>query len=286
MSAYLLITPAVIVLGGFVIAPIIYAFYLSLFRYDLLDPAATRFVGLGNFVRAWQDPVFWIALKNILIYALGVVPTQVVVALILALMVNTGVRGQGFFRAVYFIPTVTSSVATSHMFLYIYSNTGLLNWLARGMGLPTYNWMQDARTALPAIMAMNIWSTVGQLMVVFLAGLQEVPESLYEAAKVDGATYWRRFRHVTLPLIKPATMFTVIMSVIGTLQVFDQMYLMSGGLGGPNNATMTMVLYIWRNAMGGYFRMGYGAALAVVLFVVIMVLTAVQKRWFGEEVQS
>lgn len=284
-AGYLFLLPACLILGIFVVAPLFYAAYLSLLKYNLLRPQEIRFVGLANYVQAWHDPVFWIALRNIFVYAAGVVPTQMVIALFLGLLVGSGLRFQGFFRVVYFVPTVTSSVVVSYMFLYLYANTGLLNHILAFFHLPTREWMNNTSTALPAIMAMNVWSTVGQYMVIFLAGLQEVPQSFYEAAMIDGAGWWQRLRYITLPLLRPTTLFIGVMSVIGTLQVFDQMYLMTDGNGGPLNSTMTMVLYIWKWAFGGYFNMGYAAALSVLLFLIILVLTIIQKRWFGEEVQ-
>ncbi len=285
VTGYVFLVPALIILGTFVIAPILYAGYLSFFRYDILSPQNTAFIGFENYLEAFRDPVFIKSVKNVIFYAAGVVPTQMVIALMLGLAVTSGVKGQNFFRVAYFIPTVTSSVVVSIMFLYIYSTTGLLNHILGWFGIPPHNWMEDVRTALPSIMAMNVWSTVGQYMVIFSAGLNDIPDVFYEAAKVDGATYWQRFRHITLPLLKPTTLFISTMSIIGTLQLFDQAYLMTDGNGGPNDATMTVVLYIYKNAFGGYFRMGYASAISVLLLLLILVLTLIQKKWFGEEVQ-
>lgn len=285
LAAYIFLIPALVVLGTFFVGPLLYAVYLSFFNYDILSPETAQFIGLGNFKEAFKDPVFIKAAKNVLIYAAGVVPTQMVIALILALLVTSGVRGQSIFRVAYFIPTVTSSVVVSIMFLYIYSTGGLLNSLLGWFGIPPTNWMENVKTALPSIMMMNVWSTVGQYMVLFTAGLSDIPDSFYEAAKVDGASYWQRLRFITLPLLKPTTLFVSTMSVIGTLQLFDQAYLMTNGQGGPADSTMTVVLYVYKNAFGGYFRMGYASALAVILLVAILILTYLQKRWFGEEVR-
>lgn len=284
-TAYLFLVPTLVVLGTFIIGPVLYAIYLSAFNYDILSPETAKFIGLGNFKEALRDPVFLRAVKNVLIYAAGVVPTQMVIALLLALLVTAGVKGQNLFRVAYFIPTVTSSVVVSIMFLYIYSTGGLLNHILGWFGIPPTNWMENAHTALPSIMMMNVWSTVGQYMVIFTAGLNDIPDTFYEAATVDGAGYWKRLRYITLPLLRPTTLFVSTMSIIGTLQLFDQAYLMTNGQGGPADATMTVVLYIYKNAFGGYFRMGYASALAVLLFLVILGLTYVQKRWFGEEVR-
>lgn len=285
VTAYVFLVPTLMILGIFVFAPVFYAIYLSFFDYDILAPQNSRFVGLGNYLEAFQDPVFKKAVKNVIYYASVVVPTQMVLAFLLALGVTSGTRFQNFFRVAYFIPTVTSSVVISHMFLYIYSTTGLLNHVLGWFGIPPHNWMEDVRTALPAIMAMNIWTTAGQYMVIFTAGLNDIPEEYYEAAKVDGATYWQRLWYITLPLLRPVTLFVSMMSVIGTLQLFDQPYLMTNGQGGPADATMTVMLYIYKNAFGGYFRMGYASALSVLLFLLILVLSIIQRKWFGQEVQ-
>lgn len=286
VTGYLFVLPAMMILGIFLIGPLLYQFYLSLFDYDLLAPMNARFVGLGNYVEALtKDPLVWRALRNILIYAAGVIPTQMVIALGLALMVNAPIRGKTFFRGAFFLPTVTSVVVVSFIFLYIFASNGLLNYILSPLGLEPRNWMEDPRTALPAIMATAIWSTVGQFMVINLAGLQEIPDHLYEAAAIDGATSWQRFRFVTWPLLRPVTFFIATMSIIGTLQVFDQMYLMTNGEGGPADSTMTMVLYIYKNVFGGYFRVGYGSALAVILFLIILILTLFQRRFFGQEIQ-
>jgi multiple sugar transport system permease protein len=241
---------------------------------------------MGNYVEALtRDPVVVRSLKNIFLYAAGVVPTQMLIALGLSLMVNGPLRGKAFFRTSFFLPTVTSVVVVSFIFLYIYATNGLLNQFLAPLGIEPRNWMQNPKTALPAIMATAVWSTVGQYFVINLAGLQEIPSTYYEAAAVDGATGWHKFRYITWPLLQPTTFFIATMSIIGTLQVFDQMYLMTGGEGGPANATMTMLLYIYKNVFGGYFRVGYGSALAVILFVIILVLTLLQRRFFGKEVQ-
>lgn len=286
VTAYLFMLPALVILGVFLIGPLLYQVYLSLFDYDILAPQNSHFVGLGNYVEALtRDPLVWRSLRNIFLYAGGVVPTQMVIALGLSLLVNARIRGKTFFRTAFFLPTVTSVVVVSFIFLYIYASNGLLNYFLTPLGIPARNWMQDPRTALPAIMATAIWSTVGQFMVINLAGLQEIPEHLYEAASIDGATPWQQFRFVSWPLLRPTTFFIATMSIIGTLQVFDQMYLMTNGEGGPANSTMTMVLYIYKNVFGGYFRVGYGSALAVILFLIILVLTLLQRRFFGQEVQ-
>jgi multiple sugar transport system permease protein len=239
-------------------------------------------VGIDNYVRMFQDERFQKALWNTSIYSLGVVPTQVCIALLLALIVDGKVRGRTFFRVSYFLPTVTSTVAVSVMFLNLFKKDGVVNQFLGLFGIEGRSWLLDVDFALPSIMLMAVWTTVGQFMVIYLAGLQDIPQELYEAAEVDGAGPFRRFWHITLPLLKPTTFFIVIMSIIGTFQVFDQMYVVSKGEGGPLDATLTVVLYLY-NVAFKEFEMGYASAMAFFLFFIILILTLIQQKFFGEE---
>jgi multiple sugar transport system permease protein len=208
-----------------------------------------------------------------------VVPAQTLLALLLAVTLNAGIRGKNVWRIIYFLPTITSSTVLTLIFMWIYNTNGLLNHFLQAMSLPTYNWLGDPAMALKGIMLMNIWSTAPFFMVIYLAALQEVPQSLYEAAQIDGATAWEQFLFITLPLLKPVTFFVVAMGLIGTFQLFDQSYIFSNGSGGPNNATLTLVLliyqYVFRN-----LQMGYAAAIAFLLAMVIISVTLVQQRLF------
>lgn len=275
IAGYTFMAPVLLLYGGFFVWPVIYAFLLSFQDYDLLG-GFRGWVGVKNYVLLAGDSVFKRAVYNTVYYSMGVVPTQVALALIVAVILDMDLRGRTFFRVAYYLPTVTSSVVISMIFLQIYSNRGLFNYFLGLFHLPGHDWLNNVHTALPSIMAMNVWSTIGTLMVIYLSALQTIPEELYEASRVDGASAWVQFRRITIPLIIPTTFFAVVMSIIGTFQVFDQVFIMTNGDGGPLNSTMTLMLYLYKNAFGGYNRMGYAAAVAFFLFAVIMLLTLVQ----------
>jgi multiple sugar transport system permease protein len=274
--------PTILVLGTFVVLPILYAVFLSLQKVRLLGGIEYEFIGFRNFTRLAEDERVWIALRNTAQYVAIVVPTQTVLALILAVTLNSGIRGKNWWRILYFLPTVTSSAVLTLIFMWIYNTDGLLNDFLAFVGLPTYNWLGDPAVALKGIMIMNIWSTAPFFMVIYLAALQDIPKTLYEAAELDGANGWKQFIHITLPLLKPVTFFVVAVGVIGTFQLFDQSYIFSGGTGGPNNATLTVVLLIYQ-AVFRNLQMGYAAAIAFLLAAVIIAITLIQRRLFGGE---
>lgn len=282
MTGYSFMAPTVIVMTIFTILPIVYAIFLSFNRVRILGELSYRFIGWKNFLRVAGDERVWIALKNTAEYVIIVVPIQTILALVLALILNSKIKGKNFFRIIFFLPTVTSSAVLTLIFMWIYNSNGLLNNLLAFLGLPTYNWLGDPAVALKAIMIMNIWSTAPFFMVIYLAALQDIPESLYEAAKIDGANGLDRFFSITLPLLKPVTFFIMVMGVIGTFQLFDQSYIFSAGSGGPNNSTLTVVLLIYQYAFKS-LDMGYAAALALMLAGVIMVATVIQRQFFKEE---
>jgi multiple sugar transport system permease protein len=274
---YAFLAPALVVLGTFVVLPILYAVFLALQKVQLLGGIEYQFVGLRNFVRLQADDRLWIALGNTIEYVAIVVPAQTMLALLLAVSLNAGVRGQSLWRVIYFLPTVTSSAVLTLIFMWIYNADGLLNHFLAAIGLPTYNWLGDPAVALKGIMLMNIWSTAPFFMVIYLAALQDIPQSLYEAAKIDGANAWRQFWFITLPLLKPVTFFVLTMGVIGTFQLFDQSYIISNGSGGPNNATLTLVLLIYQYVFRD-LQMGYAAAIAFLLSALIIGVTLIQKQ--------
>jgi ABC-type sugar transport system permease subunit len=237
-----------------------------------------EFVGLANFVRMFTaDQYFGLVLGNTFFYAIFVVLIQTFIAVILAVAANAAVRGVGVFKLIYFIPAITSSSAISMIFWMIYSKPGVLNQLLHLVGLPTVDWLNDPSTALPAVMALNIWTTAGFFMLTFLAGLQNIPRELYEAAEIDGANDWTVFRKLTLPMLRPQIMYVMIMGTIGCMQVFDQIYYLCG----TNMRTATMAFYIYKN---GFFfgNMGYASAIALVLFVIILGMTILQRRFIKE----
>ncbi|WP_442940535.1 carbohydrate ABC transporter permease [Nostoc sp.] len=282
LAGYLFMMPTILVLGTFVVLPILYAVFLSLQKVQLLGGIEYEFIGFRNFTRLAEDERVWIALRNTAEYVAIVVPTQTILALILAVTLNSGIRGKNWWRILYFLPTVTSSAVLTLIFMWIYNTDGLLNDFLAFVGLPTYNWLGDPAVALKGIMIMNIWSTAPFFMVIYLAALQDIPQTLYEAAELDGANGWQQFIHIALPLLKPVTFFVVAVGVIGTFQLFDQSYIFSGGTGGPNNATLTVVLLIYQ-AVFRNLQMGYAAAIAFLLAAVIIAITLIQRRLFGGE---
>jgi multiple sugar transport system permease protein len=282
LAGYIFMMPTILVLGTFVVLPIVYAVFLSFQKVQLLGGIEYEFIGFRNFTRLAEDERVWIALRNTAQYVAIVVPTQTILALILAVTLNSGIRGKNWWRILYFLPTVTSSAVLTLIFMWIYNTDGLLNDFLAFVGLPTYNWLGDPAVALKGIMIMNIWSTAPFFMVIYLAALQDIPQTLYEAAELDGANGWKQFIHITLPLLKPVTFFVIAVGVIGTFQLFDQSYIFSGGTGGPNNATLTVVLLIYQ-AVFRNLQMGYAAAIAFLLAAVIIAITLIQRRLFGGE---
>ncbi|MEH2373068.1 carbohydrate ABC transporter permease [Nostoc sp.] len=282
LAGYMFMMPTILVLGTFVVLPILYAIFLSLQKVQLLGGIEYEFIGFRNFTRLAEDQRVWIALRNTAEYVAIVVPTQTVLALILAVTLNSGIGGKNWWRILYFLPTVTSSAVLTLIFMWIYNTDGLLNDFLAFVRLPTYNWLGDPAVALKGIMIMNIWSTAPFFMVIYLAALQDIPQTLYEAAQLDGANGWQQFIHITVPLLKPVTFFVVAVGVIGTFQLFDQSYIFSGGTGGPNNATLTVVLLIYQ-AVFRNLQMGYAAAIAFLLAAVIIAITLIQRRLFGGE---
>lgn len=282
VSAYIFMSPTIIILAIFLVLPILLAIGLSLYKVQPLGDISYAFRGWKNFFRVTQDERVAIALKNTIEYVLIVVPIQTILALGLALILNTQIKGKNIFRVLFFLPTVTSSAVLTLIFMWICNSNGLLNNFLAFIHLPTYNWLGDPKVALKAIMLMNIWSTAPLFMVIYLAAMQDIPENLYEAATIDGANWFDKFIWITLPFLKPITFFVIVMGIIGTFQLFDQSYIFSRGSGGPNNSTLTVVLLIYQYAFKN-LDMGYAAALALLLTLVIMTVTLMQRYLFKEE---
>jgi multiple sugar transport system permease protein len=274
LAAYAFILPSLVGFLVFLAGPVVASLGLSLYDWELLLPP--RFIGLANYHALLQDPRFHQVVLNTAYYVVGVVPLNIVVALGLALWLNRSVRGITLYRSAFFVPVVTSTVAVSLIWMWMYSpNIGLINTALRWMGVHGPIWLGDTRWAMPALILLGVWKGFGYNMVVFLAGLQGIPVSLYEAAAIDGANPRQRFRYVTLPLLSPTTFLAVVLTMISSFQVFESAYVMTGG--GPVNATNTIVLYIYQNGFQ-YFKMGYASALAWGLFAVIFTLTLAQMK--------
>lgn len=282
-SGYIFMSPTIVVLVLFIIAPILYAIFLSFHKVQLLGQVSYDFVGIDNFAHILEDKRAMISLTNTAKYVFIVVPLQTILALVLASTLNAGLKGERFFRIVYFLPTLTSSAVLTLIFMWMYNKNGLINHFLGYFGIPPYNWIGDPEVALNAIMMMNIWATAPFFMVIYLAALQDIPDSLYEAAELDGANAIQKFLYVTVPFLRPVTSFVVIMGLIGTFQLFDQSYIFSAGSGGPNNSTLTVVLLIYQYAFKTLNTMGYAAALAFGLAIVILIATLLQRKFSKEE---
>jgi multiple sugar transport system permease protein len=274
LAAYLFILPSFAGFVIFLVAPMVASFGISLYDWELLVPP--QFVGLKNFQSLATDRVFRQVLLNTAYYAFGLVPLNIVVSLGLAVWLNTKLRGVKLFRLAFFLPVVTVTVAVSLIWKWMYDPyLGLVNQGLHWIGLQGPNWLSDPRWAMPALILMSVWKGFGYNMVLFLAGLQGIPSTIYEAALIDGASAWQRFWRITLPLLSPTLFLAVVLTVISSFQVFDQAYVMTGG--GPANATNTIVLYIFQTGFQ-FFRMGYASAVAWVLFAVIFSITLIQMR--------
>ena len=274
----LLTSPFIIGVLFLWIGPMIYSLFLILQDWDLITPPT--FIGFGNFVRLWNDPLVAKSLGNTAYYTFVGVPLQLIVAFGLALMLNQNVRGLSIYRTIYYLPSITPAVAFAVVWIQILNpEFGVLNNLIGLFGIKPIKWLFDPMWAKPAFILMSLW-LVGFQMVIFLAGLQGVPKELHEAAAIDGASSWRRFWNVTLPIISPVLFFNLVIGLIGSFQVFTGAFIITKG--GPQDSTLFMVLYIYRNAFE-YFKMGYAVTLSWLLFVIIMIFTAVQfffaNRW-------
>ncbi len=278
--AWLFLAPTILGLAVLSAGPILATLGISLTDWDLLTPP--QWVGLDNFTALAESPRFWKAMQNTAFYTLLSVPVGMLIALAIALGLDQAIRGIAWIRTMYFLPLVTSAVAVGLVWLWIYSpQGGLLNALTGIFGVPPQRWVSDPFWAMPAIIVMSIWQGLGVNIIIFLAGLQAIPREYYDASDVDGAGRWGRFRNVTLPLLTPSIFFTGILSFIGAMQVFDQVYILARP-GPPTEATITLVYFIYEEGFR-FFRMGQASAAAWVLFVVAATLTyfyfRLQRRW-------
>ena len=277
--ALLFLAPTLLGLAILSVGPILATVGISLTNWDLLT--TPKFVGLDNFAKLAGDERFLRAVQNTFYFTVTSVPIGLVIALGLAVALNQEVRGIAWIRTAYFLPVVTSTIAVALVWQWIYSpNQGLLNELLGVVGVPPQRWLIDPTLAMPAIVAMSIWQGLGVNVIIFLAGLQAVPIELIDAASVDGAGRWSRFRHVVLPLLTPSIFFTGILSLIASFQVFDQIFVLQRPR--PTDATITVVYFIYENGFK-FFKMGYASAASWILFIIVALFTAIyfrsQRRW-------
>ncbi len=256
--------------------PLIYSLGLSLTDYRLLDPTAD-WVGFANYAKLFSDPDFITSLKNSFIFVIGTIPFTTGIALVLALLLNEKFKGRTFFRASYFMPSITSMVVIALIFSNLYARGGYLHLLADMIGLdpPVNGFLLSEKTALASIMAMDIWMATGYYMLLFLGGLQTIPTELYEAATISGATSWQKFRYITLPMLKPVTLFIIVINSIKSFQVFVEIFVMTKG--GPLNSTFTGVYFVYESGLKK-FDFGYASAAAYVLFGIIAVASLIQFK--------
>lgn len=280
-----MIAPAAILLIMFLVIPVLLGFGLSFTNARLISPNPPRFVGFDNFARALTaDPVFTRSALNTAIFALVVVPVQSTLGLILAMLVNQKVRGVTAFRVIFFVPVVTSIVVVSILWKFMYQKDGLINSLIDAMTFGAWSgtdWLNNPDTALGAIIVLSIWQAVGFHMVIWLSGLQTIPEELYEAARVDGASPWRQFANVTWPGLRPTMIFILITITIDALRLFVQIDVITQG--GPINATTTLVYHMIRK---GHVQqeIGYASAMSLIFFVAVLIITVIQRRLTREKV--
>lgn len=285
LEGWLFMAPALLLSGVFLLIPILLSFYLSFREYSLFDGSIITggsFVGLSNYNEALRDPSFIKSLKNVLYYTVMMVPATVSLSLGLALVANSKLLGKTFFRIVYYLPAITSIVAISIIFLFIFKLDGAVNVLLSLFGVDPVSWFFNSKYAMPSIAAMGVWMASGFYMIIFLAGLQDIPSSYYEAAKIDGANSLQSFIYITLPCLKGKMFFVVVSLLIGSFQLFDQVFVVSGGTGGPGESTMTVILKVYQTAFRD-LRFGYASSMAFLLLVVILGVTLIQKKLFEEE---
>jgi multiple sugar transport system permease protein len=279
-AALFFLAPGLLAIGLFFLLPIVASALLSLTDFDIYalgDSRNVRLVGLRNFSRLLADPLFWISMRNTFYFVLVGGPLTLGVALAAALLLHSKlVRWKGLFRTIFFAPYITTLVAVAIVFRYLYHpRFGGLNRVLELLGIPAIDWLGNPKWAMPAIILLAIWKNFGYAMILFIAGLGNIPESLQEAAKIDGAGPLARFRHVTLPLLAPTFLFLGVTTTIGYFQFFAEPYVLTGGVGGPLNSTLSVGLLMYKQGFR-WWNMGYAAAIAFVLFLVILAVSAVQ----------
>lgn len=276
-KAFLFLIPGTVLFMTFSVYPIFKALQMSFYEWSIFGQSS--FVGWQNYIKALIDPDFRLAMRNTIYYGLITVPGQMIIAMIVAVLLDRKLKGRVIYRALYFLPVITSWVVVSLIFKYLYNKQGLLNYILRDLlhFIPeNISWLTNPRTALWAIMILGIWKGIGWTMVMYLGGLASIPRELYEAAKVDGANRWQQFWRITLPLLRPTITFVLIMLVIGSFNVFISVYIMTDG--GPMGQTEVALTYMYRYAFD-YLELGYGAAISYILAIIIFIISMIQYKF-------
>lgn len=281
------LAPALTLILVFMVLPLVVSFYLSLTNFNvaaLLDYSLANFIGLANYQRLLRDELFWQAFWNTGYFVLIGVPSALVLSLLLAILLNQArLFGKNFFKVGYYLPSITTTVAIAVVWRWVLNpRYGILNWLLGILGIAGPNWFGDPEWAMPAIILLVVWKGLGYNMVIFLAGLQNIPGHLYEAAQLDGAGRLKQLIYITIPLLRPTSFFVSVMTMIGYLQLFAEPYMLTDG--GPLNATLSIVLYMYRHGFK-FFNLGYASALAYVLFAIIFFVTLLQMKFSDKEIQ-
>jgi len=278
-TTLIFLLPWIIILLLFWLFPLVYSFFLSFTRYSVLT-AKADWIGFANYFRLLHDPDFWTALKNTSFFVVGTIPFTTILALVLAILVNQKIPLRGFFRAGYFVPSITSLVVIALIFTHLYAREGYFNFLFQLLRLPApeKGFLFSEKTALLSIMLMDVWVSIGYYMLLFLAALQAVPLELYEISDTFGANFWQKFRFVTLPHLKPMFLFVILINTIKSFQIFIEVFVMTKG--GPLNSTLTMVYLVYEQGLHK-FDFGYASAIAYCLFFIIMVFSLLQMKAFG-----
>lgn len=277
---YLLVSPYLIFVLVFVAFPVLFCFFLTFNKWNIISPM--KFIGIDNYSRLFHDRLFWKAIGNTLKFLLLHIPLQLIVSLFLAYLLNQKIRAASFFRASFFMPVIVSGVVVTILWQQLLGfDGGLINRVLMGIGIPKIGWLVNPDVAIYSIAIMATWKNVGLYVILFLVGLQTVPTQYYEAAKMEGATRWQQFYHITLPMINPTIFMVVILSTIGGFSLFIEPYIMTGG--GPLNTTLSAVLYIYKQAFQ-YYNMGYSATLGFFYAIMIMTVVILQKKLIEKEV--
>lgn len=279
LAGYLFLTPWLIGLIAFTIIPVFASLYLSFTNYNMLTPP--DWIGLDNYTKLFHDVRFQKSMVVTAKYVILGVPIKLICALLIAVLLNRKIHGLGFYRAIYYLPSLLgSSVAVSILWRQIFNRDGLINQLLALVGVEGMNWIATPSTAIYTIIILEIWQ-FGSPMLIFLAGLRQIPQELYESANIDGANAVRKFLKITLPLLSPTIFFNLVMQMINAMQSFNAVYIISGGTGGPLDSTLLLSLYLYLNGFS-YFKMGYASAIAWIILIIVAIITVIQFKFSGK----